>query len=171
MEGGDIGFEGNVYTLTLSGTYATIATPCCYSSAPVVLASNGYFYGSTPAGGTALEGNIYKMTASGALDTLYSFCPTACGDGAYPHGPLVQLGNGDLYGTTLTTIFKITLAGDLTTLYNFCPGTTCNNGYINPSALTLASDGNFYGVTKYQSERRQCIQDDAVRYCDHAPYF
>ncbi len=147
MEGGEIGFEGNVYTLTPGGTYTSIATPCCYSYAPVVLASNGFFYGSTQQGGTALQGNIYKMTASGAETTLYSFCTTTCEDSSGPHGPLVQLGNGDLYGATVSTIFKITLAGELTTLYNFCPGTTCNNGVISPSGLMLGSDGNFYGTT------------------------
>jgi uncharacterized repeat protein (TIGR03803 family) len=147
MEGGAIGFEGNVYTLTPGGTYTSIATPCCASYAPVVLASNGSFYGSTQQGGTALEGNIYKMTASGAVTTLYSFCLTDCADSSYPHDSLVQLGNGDLYGTTVSTIFKITLAGDLTTLYNFCPGTTCNGGAITPGGLMLGSDGNFYGVT------------------------
>ena len=66
MEGGNIGFEGNVYKLTPGGSYTTIASPCCYSYSSMVLASNSYFYGSTAAGGTALEGNIYKMTASGA---------------------------------------------------------------------------------------------------------
>jgi uncharacterized repeat protein (TIGR03803 family) len=147
MEGGNIGFEGNVYTLTPSGTYTTIASPCCYSYAPLVLASNGYFYGSTQQGGAALEGSIYKMTASGAESTLYSFCTTTCEDSSYPHGSLVQLSNGDLYGTTVSTIFKITLAGELTTLYNFCSGTICNNGPITPSGLALGSDGNFYGVT------------------------
>ena len=147
MEGGNVGFEGNVYTLTPGGTYTTIASPCCYSYAPVVLASNGYFYGSTQQGGTALEGSIYKMTASGAESTLYSFCTTTCEDSSYPHGSLVQLSNGDLYGTTVSTIFKITLAGELTTLYNFCTGTICNNGPITPSGLALGSDGNFYGVT------------------------
>jgi uncharacterized repeat protein (TIGR03803 family) len=148
MEGGEIGFEGNVYTLTPGGTYTMIASPCCYSYAPVVLASNGYFYGSTQGGGTALEGNIYKMTASGAESTLYSFCTTTCDDSSGPQGALVQLGNGDIYGTTTSTIFKITLAGELTTVYNFCPGTTCEGSDpTTPSGLMLASDGNFYGLT------------------------
>jgi uncharacterized repeat protein (TIGR03803 family) len=144
--GGEIGFEGNVYTLTPSGTYTTLATPCCYSYAPVVLASNGYFYGSTQQGGTGGEGSIFRMTAAGALGTLYSFCVTTCDDSSDPQGPLVQLGNGDLYGTNITTIFKITLAGELTTLYNSC-NPNCNDGVTTPSGLVLGSDGNFYGVT------------------------
>jgi uncharacterized repeat protein (TIGR03803 family) len=145
MGGGEIGFEGNVYTLTPSGSYTSIAEPCCSSYAPVVLASNGYFYGSTQQGGTALEGSIYRMTAEGVVGTLHSFCTTpSCLDGSDPQGPLVQLGNGDLYGTTTSTIFKITLAGELTTLYNFC-NPTCASAW-SPSGLTLASDGNFYGV-------------------------
>jgi uncharacterized repeat protein (TIGR03803 family) len=146
MGGGEIGFEGNVYTLTPSGTYTAIAGPCCYSYAPVVLASNGYFYGSTQQGGTGGEGSIYRMTASGAVSTLYSFCVTTCGDSSDPQGPLVQLGNGDLYGANITTIFKITLAGELTTLYDFC-NPNCNEGVTTPSGLVLGSDGNFYGVT------------------------
>jgi uncharacterized repeat protein (TIGR03803 family) len=145
MLGGEIGFEGNVYTLTPSGTYTTIATPCCYSYAPVVLASNGYFYGSTQQGGVGGEGSIYRMTAAGAVGTLYSFCVTTCEDSLDPQGPLVQLSNGDLYGTNITTIFKITLAGELTTLYNFC-NPSCG-GFTTPSGLVLGSDGNFYGVT------------------------
>jgi uncharacterized repeat protein (TIGR03803 family) len=146
MGGGEIGFEGNVYTLTPSGTYTTIATPCCYSYAPVTLASNGYFYGSTQQGGIGGEGSIYRMAASGATSTLYSFCVTTCDDSSDPQGPLVQLGNGDLYGTTITTFFKISLTGELTTLFNFC-NPNCNDGVTTPSGLVLGSDGNFYGVT------------------------
>jgi uncharacterized repeat protein (TIGR03803 family) len=146
MGGGEIGFEGNVYTLSPSGTYTSIASPCCYSYAPVVLASNGYFYGSTQQGGTSGEGSIYKMTPSGGLDTLYSFCMSGCGDGGYPSAPLVQLGNGDLYGVSNSSIYKITLAGELTTLYNF-------DGLQTSSGLVLGSDGNFYGVTSSNSDQ------------------
>jgi uncharacterized repeat protein (TIGR03803 family) len=152
LAGGEIGFAGNVYQMTPGGTYTSLydfsGANGQFPFAPLVLASNGYFYGSTQQGGEALEGNIYRMTASGRVTNLYSFCTTDCSDGGYPSGALVQLGNGDLYGTTASTIFKITLAGSLTTLYNFCPGTTCSaNGPPNLSGLTLGSDGNFYGLT------------------------
>ena len=151
LAGGEIGFQGNVYQMTPSGTYTVVlgfsGSSGDFPYAPLVLASNGFFYGSTAQGGPALEGNIYKMTANGRLTSLYSFCMTDCSDGSNPEVPLVQLGNGDLYGATNSTIFKITLAGTLTTLYNFCPGTTCTGGPPNPSGLTLGSDGNFYGVT------------------------
>jgi uncharacterized repeat protein (TIGR03803 family) len=153
MAGGEIGFEGNVYKLTPSGTYTSLYTFCCQNGqfpfGPLLLATNGYFYGTTQQGGTAFEGNIYKITAGGTETSLYSFCTTDCSDGASPGGQLIQVGSGGIYGATTSTIFKITLAGMLTTLYNFCPTpTSCNKtGPPAPSGLVLGQDGNFYGVT------------------------
>jgi uncharacterized repeat protein (TIGR03803 family) len=147
LAGGEIGFEGNVYKLTPSGTYTSLFTFCSgacqngqFPFAPLLLATNGYFYGTTEQGGTAFEGNVFKITAGGTETSLYSFCTTDCSDGASPSGPLIQVGSGGIYGATTSTIFKITLAGELTTLYNF-------NGAPSPSGLVLGQDGNFYGVT------------------------
>jgi uncharacterized repeat protein (TIGR03803 family) len=56
--------------------------------------------------------------------TLFSFGRT---NGADPEAGLVQVANGDLYGTAngggegvSGTVLKITLSGTLTTLYSFC---------------------------------------------------
>jgi uncharacterized repeat protein (TIGR03803 family) len=61
----------------------------------------------------------------------------------------VQGYDGNLYGTTVAggangngTVFKISSAGALTTLHSF----TDTDGNA-PSALVLATDGNFYGTT------------------------
>jgi uncharacterized repeat protein (TIGR03803 family) len=113
------------------------------------LATNGYFYGTTEQGGTALEGNVFKITADGTETNIYSFCTTpTCSDGSSPSGPLIQVGTGDIYGTTPGTIFRTGLAGTLTTFYNFCPiPSNCNsNAPFYPSGLLLGKDGNFYGV-------------------------
>ena len=71
-------------------------------------------------------------------------------DGSYPNG-LVQGTNGYLYGTTLAggtgfygTVFKISTSGTETILQDFT--SVPYNG--NQAALTLASNGNFYGSTK-----------------------
>jgi uncharacterized repeat protein (TIGR03803 family) len=74
LAGGEIGFEGNVYKLTPSGTYTSLYTFCCQNGqfpfGPLLLATNGYFYGTTQQGGTAFEGNIYKITAGGTETSL-----------------------------------------------------------------------------------------------------
>lgn len=150
--GGSIGDVGSFYSVTASGTLTTICyfdfNTCPsgqYPFAPVMLANNGYFYGTTQQGGTALEGNLFKITTGGTETNLYSFCLTTCADGAQPNYTPVQAGNGELYGTTGSTVYKVTLAGTLTTIYTFCTETGCPDG-VYPSALLQASDGNFYGV-------------------------
>jgi uncharacterized repeat protein (TIGR03803 family) len=88
--------------------------------------------------------------------TLHSFDGT---DGLQPQSGLVQVTNGDLYGTTsggsdffcgiggaCGTIFKITPSGTLTNLYSFCTRSGCPDG-IDPSALVLAINGDLYGTT------------------------
>jgi uncharacterized repeat protein (TIGR03803 family) len=75
-------------------------------------------------------------------------------NGSAPNS-LVQGPNGNFYGTTNSggannscnnscgTVFEISPAGALTTLHNF----DFTGGCYPSGALTLASDGNFYGVT------------------------
>jgi len=85
--------------------------------------------------------------------TLFTFDNA---DGAEPSTALVQGTDGNLYGTAYTgglynqgTIFKITPGGTLTTLYNFCAETNCPDGDGPEAALTLGTDGNFYGTTYF----------------------
>jgi uncharacterized repeat protein (TIGR03803 family) len=87
---------------------------------------------------------------------LHSFAST---EGFSPTTELVQGINGNFYGTAslggnLTcgiaggcgTIFELTPAGVVTTLYTFCSQSGCPDG-ATPSALLLATNGNFYGTT------------------------
>ena len=84
---------------------------------------------------------------------LYSF--TGGDDGASPHGALVIGNDGNYYGTTAYfgaggygTVFRLTPEGVLTTLHAFA-GT--GDGAQPMAGLVLASDGNFYGTTNYNS--------------------
>lgn len=125
---------------------------------PLLQASDGYFYGTTRAGGTHQCtdgigcGSIFRMSADGRETVLYNFGSTA-NDGYRPSGPLMQGRDGALYGLTSNggdyggggTVFKITLGGVYTVLHSF--GGTPDDGVVPVGGLIQATDGNFYGVT------------------------
>ena len=161
-----LGANGSFYGVALTGENFKISArgklKVLYTNtnnisvAPMILASNKDFYGTTKLGGANGEGTVFKMTPSGKVTTLYSFCSVIqngfCIDGGQPTFALVQGSDGNLYGTTSIggndgvnagygTIFKITLGGTLTTIYNF-PGFTQSG-----SVLVEGADGNFYGTT------------------------
>lgn len=154
---------------TVTALYSFCAEPGCTDGSepvgPLVQASNGDFYGTTPTLGAYGGGTIFKISSAGTLTTLYSFCALAhCADGQQPNGGLAQGSNGNFYGTTAVggggiaacdpfntgcgTIFEITPAGKLTTLYSFCASNaSCPDGDLPTSGLLQASNGQFYGET------------------------
>jgi len=116
----------------------------------LVQGNDGYFYGTTSAGGTnGGHGTVFKISTNGALTNLYSF--TGANDGGNPEGALVQGSDGNFYGTTANggtnthgTVFNISTNGVLSNLYSFTGGI---NG-ANPFAgLVQGGDGSFYGTT------------------------
>ena len=119
---------------------------------PLLQATDGNLYISTPGGGTQGCGSIVKLTTAGILKSSYSLnctLPNPTG----PIGALIQASDGFLYGTTqgggplnAGTIFKLDLkAKALTVLYNF--GTVANDGAGAQAGLVQGTDGNFYGTT------------------------
>ena len=123
--------------------------------ASLIEGSDGNFYGTTYAGGTngapSGFGTVFRMTSNGIVTTLVSFDRT--NNGANPYAELARGSDGNLYGTTLLggpdgynlgTVFQLT-NGLLNTLISFHE----TNG-ANPNAgLFQASDGSFYGTTRY----------------------
>ncbi|HEY6292878.1 MAG TPA: choice-of-anchor tandem repeat GloVer-containing protein [Terriglobia bacterium] len=94
--------------------------------------------------------------------TLFTFDNA---DGAEPEVALVQGTDGNLYGTAYAgglydngTVFKITPQGALTTIYNFCAQTNCPDGNEPDAALTLGTDGNFYGTTYFGGANADACQ-------------
>ncbi|HTB81860.1 MAG TPA: choice-of-anchor tandem repeat GloVer-containing protein [Opitutaceae bacterium] len=113
----------------------------------LIQGTDGNFYGTTVAGGSANNGTIFQLTPAGILTTLVSFTGT---NGANPEAALVQGSDGNFYGTTETggssnfgTAFRMTPAGILTTLVSF----TGPNGQFPHAGIVQGSDGNFYGTT------------------------
>jgi uncharacterized repeat protein (TIGR03803 family) len=115
--------------------------------AALIQATNGYLYGTASRGGAAV-GTVFKITSAGALTTLHNFCQGQCTDGSNPEGALVQVNNGDLYGTTFGgsvgdgIVFKITPSGTLTTVYTL----SLADGNLPNGALVQATKGDLYGA-------------------------
>jgi uncharacterized repeat protein (TIGR03803 family) len=106
---GGVNGGGTVFKITPAGQFTSIYSFCSGSSCatgsiplvPVVLGSDGNFYGTTWAGGDANDGVAFQVTPTGGYTELYSFCSeAACQDGYLPNGGIIQATNGAFYGTT-----------------------------------------------------------------------
>jgi uncharacterized repeat protein (TIGR03803 family) len=169
--GGGTVFEFNEKDGDLSNLYNFCSQPNCTDGelpvAGLIMATNGYLYGTTWEGGAHNKGTLFETSqVSGATTTLYSFCSQSdCADGSSPHTPVVQATDGNIYGTTAYggtgtycpitlgcgTIFEIGASGGtLTTLHTFCSQISCSDGN-GPwgQGLLQASDGEFYGTTNF----------------------
>ena len=158
---------GTVFKISPAGKLTTLVSfefGGCSPSGGLIQAANGNFYGVTAVGGSGQAcsasdgcGTLFAVTAAGKLTTLYNFCSlSACADGDFPNGPLVQGTDGNFYGTTPTggafnphqgTLFEITPRGALTTLYTFCRLTGCADGAGPGAGLMQDTNGTFYGTT------------------------
>jgi uncharacterized repeat protein (TIGR03803 family) len=154
---------GTVFKVTILGMLTTLVyfkgTNGVYPMAALTLGNDGNFYGTTSYGGSYNGyqgyGTVFKVTTNGTLTTLVSFNST---NGAFPMSALTLSTDGNFYGTTryggitnstyytdgMGTVFKVTTNGTLTTLVFF----NYTNGALPNGALTLGSDGNFYGTTE-----------------------
>ena len=120
-------------------------------SAPLVLGSDGNFYGTTEFGGLYEDqGTVFKMTPQGVLTTLVDI-------GGRARYGLVQGVDGNLYGTVhnragalgFGRAFKMTPDGVLSTLFDFTGTVGPNKGNRPAGELILGRDRNFYGTTAW----------------------
>jgi uncharacterized repeat protein (TIGR03803 family) len=107
------------------------------------------FFGTASQGGSLGSGTIFSYVAGSTTITAVKNFTGA--DGANPAGPLVEVGNGILFGTTLNGG-----ANSDGVIFSFNPGTstytklvdfTGANGSGPYNALTLATNGKLYGST------------------------
>ncbi len=156
--------EAFAQTFTMLDSFCPQPSPGCsddgvYPTGGLIQGIDGSLYGTASGGGAYNFGTVFKMTPSGTLNTLHNFCAHGrpCADGEGPMAGLVQVANGDLYGTTQIggtgctygcgTVFKITPSGELTTLYAFCSESGCSDGAAPSAALVQGADGYLYGTT------------------------
>jgi uncharacterized repeat protein (TIGR03803 family) len=162
--GDSSGSCGSVFRITPAGDLTVLhafgAAPGegYQSTASLLQARDGNFYGTTQRGGQYDLGTVFMMTPTGTLTTLHSFGATA-DDGAMPMAGLIQAADGNFYGTTFLggtnacagspnscgTVFRITPAGVETVLHAF--GASSSDGFNPAAALVVASDGNLCGTT------------------------
>jgi uncharacterized repeat protein (TIGR03803 family) len=158
--GGTFG-SGTIFQISPTGAFKLLYTFCSLANCadggiplfPPMQGSDGNLYGATNGGGTAQgeSGVVYELTPDGAFKVLQNFCypfSATCYTGAYPTR-LVQDADGNFFGTTATggsynsgTVFEITSTGKFIGLHRF----TFSGRVDAIWGLTLASDGNLYGV-------------------------
>src|SRR6185295_11865195 len=144
---------GTVFRVNLNGTsfntvYSFNGSDGAHPDASVTQAIGGYLYGTTSSGGPSSSGTIFRIRPDGtSFSTIYTFNGS---DGRTPGG-LIPVSDGYLYGTTVSggpggtgTVFRI--KPDATSFGIVHSFGSCSEG-CGPQAITLASDGYFYGTT------------------------
>lgn len=148
---------GTAYKLTTSGTFKVLhqfsqpGQPGYYPFDPLVLGTDGNFYGTTQ-NDAVYDGVVFKLTPKSKYTVLHGLSPPLT-DGAFPIAPLIQGSDGNFYGTAYDggsanaggVAFKITPGGKYTVLYAM-GAVTSNDGVYPQAGLVQASDGNFYGA-------------------------
>jgi uncharacterized repeat protein (TIGR03803 family) len=132
---------GNIFKITPAGVLTVLYSftgnaDGGYPVAPLTLAANGLFYG------TSYPGVAFKMTPAGKL-TVINKIPTTS------YGPLLQASDGNFYGVTefagtysAGTVYKI-VGNKVTTLFSF----DGPHGSYPTGGVVQGADGYLYGTT------------------------
>lgn len=150
-----IGYDGSDYSVLYNfRTNRAGANPIDPANplAPLLVASDGFFYGVGTSGGFSNRGGIFKAARDGSLFTnLHNFVP---GEGRSPVAALSEGSDGLLYGCTdaggsgtnnAGTIFRLNKDGSgFETLRTFAPA---GSGQFPDGRLFVTADGTIYGTT------------------------
>lgn len=167
-------YTGYVYqVLTATGTIGWVHPLPSGSRAPLILASDGNFYGTYPYGGMTINGvapsnnnggGVFRVTTAGVISGVWNLYPgssnnNGMGDGEQPWGPVMQASDGNLYGTASGAgaygggvVYKVALNGTgFSVIHNFqyADGTAPEGG------LVQGSDGFLYGLASKDGAIKQ----------------
>ena len=95
---------GTVFRMTWDGQVTILhafagGVDGAFPEGPLLLASDGNFYGVTRGGGSTYPSTVFRISPAGVTTTLHVFAGGPV-DGATPVGALVQMPDGQLYGLT-----------------------------------------------------------------------
>ncbi|MFO1338314.1 MAG: choice-of-anchor tandem repeat GloVer-containing protein [Burkholderiaceae bacterium] len=163
MWGGEADW-GTVFRLGADGHFKTQHS---FTGAPadgrapdhrLVLASDGFFYGTAPLGGLHDLGTVFRLQPNGRVEVVHHFQGGAQ-DGASPVGGLTEGSDGFFYGVTggggergKGTLFKMSRDGEVTVLHSFWFDGRDGRPVAPP---TEGPDGRFYGVAGGHRENRR----------------
>lgn len=121
--------------------------------------SDGNLYGAAMHRNSTNSGGVFSVSMTGAYTDLYDIDPAAQ---QQPFGGLFQAGNGELYGTLVTTssgtapggvVFSLTTGGQYDNVHTFASATWSgltqynSDGASPETSLVQGPDGTLYGVT------------------------
>jgi uncharacterized repeat protein (TIGR03803 family) len=152
------GNRGCVYKVSTAGVFAEVylfvdatgSFPC----SGVIQGTDGKLYGATGFGGANTDGDLYNVTTAGVEADLHAFNNTtdgACNPGSFPVVNLLQVNDGNFYGTNYGgananngSIYKLT-AAHVFSAFLF-PGNNVD-GSQPFSTLIQNTNGKIYGTT------------------------
>lgn len=163
VKGGEVD-GGTAFRITPEGHYKILHS---FAGAPtdgsvpddsLMLASDGWLYGTTTLGGLWNQGTVFRMRPGGRVEVVHHFRGGAP-DGAYPGGGLAEGSDGLFYGVTggggehgHGTVFKMHRNGELKVLHSFWFDGRDGRPLAAP---TEGPDGRFYGVAGGHRENRR----------------
>jgi uncharacterized repeat protein (TIGR03803 family) len=118
----------------------------------LVLASDGFFYGTTSEGAAAEEGTVYRLRPDGsAFQTLAQFADADAG--CQPKAGLIQASDGRFYGAAEDcghygsgALYSVTPAGGIAALHHFDNDGYARDGKNSTAELLQGPDGKLYGT-------------------------
>jgi uncharacterized repeat protein (TIGR03803 family) len=148
---------GTIFKMTTDGQFTILHT---FSGAegrnpngPLAQTSDGAFYGTTYAGGSAGWGSTFRLAPDGTLTTLFNFHESDFYTLGYkPSAAIIQATDGNFYGGSLRTLWQMTPAGNMTELHDAAksPGGTPS------STLFQHTTGLMFG-TSYGGGSPKCV--------------
>ena len=151
--------NGTVFRLELNGavrvvkSLGLVADGLMQPEGTLLLAGDGFLYGTCTLGGTAGAGGVFRLAPDGSTFAILHHFGTRVDDGRQPSAGLVEAPDGSLLGTTMAgggaglgTVFAVRRDGrGIRTLHQFTGGPGA--GARSRSRLTPGGSGQFFSAT------------------------